>query len=70
MPADSTSKSSSISDFEDLHRGLEQFIEEYYNRCRLHSALGYRSPEGFEDDAAQAEHQAVPGGPIVTFFGT
>jgi len=57
-------------DFEDLHRGLEQFIEEYYNRCRLHSALGYRSPEGFEDDAARAERQAVPRGPIVTFFGT
>jgi putative transposase len=60
---------SAYRDFEDLHRGLEQFIEEYYNRCRLHSALGYRSPEGFEDDAAQAEHQAVPRGPIVTFFG-
>jgi hypothetical protein len=53
-----------------MHRSLGQFIEEYYNRCRLHSALGYRSPEGFEDDAAQAEHQAVPSGPIVTFFGT
>jgi putative transposase len=61
---------SAYRDFEDLNRGLEQFIEEYYNRCRLHSALGYRSPEGFEDDAAQAEHQAVPSGPIVTFFGT
>ena len=61
---------SAYRDFEDLHRGLEQFIEEYYNRCRLHSALRYRSPEGFEDEAAQAEHQAGPRGPIVTFFGT
>ncbi len=49
-------------DFEDLRRGLEQFIEEYYNRCRLHSASRYRSPEGFEDDAARAERQAAPRG--------
>lgn len=61
---------SAYRDFEDLQRGLEQFIEEYYNRCRLHSALRYRSPEGFEDEAARAEHPAVPRGPIVTFFGT
>jgi hypothetical protein len=27
---------------------IEEFIEQYYNRLRLHSALGYRPPEEFE----------------------
>jgi hypothetical protein len=26
------------------------FIEQYYNRFRLHSALGYRPPEEFEQE--------------------
>ena len=33
---------------EQLRANIEGFIEEYYNRQRLHSALGYRSPEEFE----------------------
>jgi putative transposase len=41
-------------DFEDLSAHLEEFIENYYNRQRLHSALGYRTPEEFERDAAGA----------------
>jgi transposase InsO family protein len=35
-------------DLEDLRGHLREFIEEYYNRCRLHSALGYRTPAEFE----------------------
>ena len=35
-------------DLEDLRTHLREFIEDYYNRCRLHSALGYRSPAEFE----------------------
>jgi putative transposase len=33
---------------EQLRTNIEEFIEQYYNRQRLHSALGYRSPEEFE----------------------
>jgi putative transposase len=35
-------------DLEDLRTHIEQFVELYYNRSRLHSALGYRSPQEFE----------------------
>ena len=33
---------------EHLRANIEEFIEQYYNRQRLHSALGYQSPEEFE----------------------
>ena len=36
------------ADLDDLRANIEEFIERYYNSCRLHSALGYRSPEEFE----------------------
>jgi transposase InsO family protein len=39
-------------DLDDLRAHVAQFIEQYYNRCRLHSALGYRPPEEFEQAAA------------------
>jgi putative transposase len=43
---------------EDLERNLEDFIERFYNRVRLHAALGYRSPEEFEQ--RQIETKARP----------
>jgi hypothetical protein len=57
---------SSYRNFESLHERIEEFIEQYYNRCRLHSALGYRSPEGFEE--VQAKSEGASAGAIVTFF--
>ena len=60
----------SYRDFEDLHQGLEEFIEQYYNRSRLHSAVGYRSPEGFENEVTQLKPESIPKGPMMKFFGS
>ena len=42
----------SYRDLDDLRAHVAEFIERYYNRIRLHSALGYRQPEEFEQAAA------------------
>jgi Integrase core domain len=56
------------NDYGDLDRllgNIEAFIEQYYNRCRLHSALGYRPPEEFEREANTAVNSA---GATMSFF--
>ena len=52
-------------DMDDLRSHIEEFIDRYYNRQRLHSALGYRPPEEFEQVAQQA---AAPDGATMSFF--
>jgi transposase InsO family protein len=46
---------------------MEEFIERYYNVSRLHSALDYRSPEGFEKES-QRESQRTSTAAMLTFF--
>lgn len=52
-------------DLEHLRRNIETFIEQYYNRARLHSALGYRPPEEFEQAVAPGN---PPGAASMQFF--
>ena len=55
-------------DFEHLSQSVEEFIERYYNRCRLHSALSYCSPEEFEKET-QTESEEASAAAMMTFFG-
>jgi transposase InsO family protein len=52
-------------DLDHLRMNIQVFIDQYYNRHRLHSALGYRSPEEFEQTAAWVKPS---GGATMTFF--
>jgi len=56
------------SDLEHLRTNIEEFIEKYYNRQRLHSALGYCSPEEFEQHAQHSDSMTQFRSPTVKFF--
>jgi transposase InsO family protein len=56
-------------DYDDLSQHVEAFIDQYYNRQRLHSALGYRAPADFElATAAAGETRAMTAAPRMIFF--
>jgi putative transposase len=55
-------------DLEHVVQSVEAFIEHYYNRCRLHSALGYRPPEEFEQKSGQRSADAGLAASRVTLF--
>jgi putative transposase len=40
---------SEYEDFGDARRGLGRFLDDVYNRKRIHSSLGYLTPAEFED---------------------
>lgn len=52
---------------EHLRSNIAEFIERYYNKKRLHSALGYRSPEEFEEEVNR-EGEPTTVGATVRFF--
>jgi len=55
-------------DLDHLRANIEEFVERYYNQQRLHSALGYRSPEEFERQAKPEDVMTQLCSPRLEFF--
>ena len=55
-------------DFEELSQHVEEFIDRYYNRVRLHSALHYQTPEEFEQNCPTPATALLPNAASMTFF--
>jgi putative transposase len=58
---------SEYRDIEDLRANLSVFFDRYYNATRLHSALGYKSPDEFERQAGAAPTSELPQAPKMSF---
>jgi transposase InsO family protein len=54
-------------DIEDLRANLSLFLDRYYNATRLHSALGYLSPDEFERRAGPSTTGEIPQAPRMSF---
>ena len=52
--------------YEDVVARLPYFLEKVYNRKRLHSSIGYRSPDDFEQFVLNKENNGVPRQTLLT----
>lgn len=53
---------------EELRANVSDFIDQYYNCCRLHSALNFQSPEAFEARHQQGEPGVLHSAPKMSFW--
>jgi putative transposase len=55
-------------DLEDLRNHIGEFLDRYYNRQRLHSALGYQTPVEFEEGGRGSDPGDLADAPKMSFF--
>ncbi|HEY0745848.1 MAG TPA: IS3 family transposase [Steroidobacteraceae bacterium] len=58
---------SEYRDIDHLCANLSRFFDTYYNATRLHSALGYQSPDDFEHAATLSASFNLPAAPKMSF---
>jgi transposase InsO family protein len=51
---------SGYEDFSDAMRGLGRFLDDVYNRKRIHSSLGYLTPSEFEQQWIGMQRSQIP----------
>ena len=54
--------------YQDVIARLPYFLEEVYNRKRIHSAIGYRSPDDFEELWFNQENTVLPSQSLLTIL--